>query len=267
MNNRKWGIVKVIVLISVLVPIGLIAYELIYLGKHSVVFLKDYHVGISIIIISYYVILLILVFVWLTVQVKSILTLKNENKKSEVLHLQSQVSPHFFFNMLNNLYGLIDKDVEQSKELVLKLSDLMRYSVYEGGKERVSIQEEVKFLNNYIELHQMRYHKSIDIKFKSKVSDGIKVTPLLLIILLENAFKHGVENMRENAYVYIDLFVDEKQINFKIENNFDQETLELGLGIGLKNLRKRLKLIYPNNHNLDISSSNNIHTAKLRINI
>ena len=147
------------------------------------------------------------------------MVLKNEKTKNELLHLQSQVNPHFFFNMLNNLYGMIDKDTDKSKALILKLSDLMRYSIYEGEKNVVTLEEEITYLKNYIELHQMRYHKKIDIQFNTNLEDSpIKVMPLLFIILLENAFKHGVENLRDNAFISVNITSKNKTILFQIEN-------------------------------------------------
>ena len=95
--------------------------------------------------------------------------------------------------MLNNLYGLVDKDSEKAKQLILKLSELMRYSIYEGQKEYLSLKQEIDFINNYIALHKMRYHKDIHVDFIIKVHDQeLKIMSLLFIILVENAFKHGV---------------------------------------------------------------------------
>lgn len=264
-KKNRWVIVKTIILISILIPISILVYEMIFLQKDSVVFLENYPDNVGVIIITYYLLLLMLGLIWVIAQLKSIWSLKNEKTKNELLHLQSQVSPHFFFNMLNNLYGMIDQDAEKSKTLVLKLSDLMRYSIYEGEKEFVFIQEEIAFLKNYIELHQMRYHKTIDVQFNVIVAERVKIMPLLLIILLENAFKHGIEGLRENAYVYMDLKATETQIEFKIRNNFDPDDSKSDSGIGLKNLKRRLDLVYPKKHELTISTSHDEYTSKLQL--
>lgn len=163
--------------------------------------------------------------------------------------------------MLNNLYGLVAKDPQKAQGLILKLSDMMRYSIYEGEKETVKIQEEIDFLKNYVELHKMRYHKLISVDFHCNIDKNLKVAPLLFIILLENAFKHGVENLRENAYIKISLATSKNEIFFSIENNF--EKTENQYGIGLKNLKRRLELIYPNQHELTFSETENVYQAQL----
>lgn len=203
---------------------------------------------------------------WAFNQGKSILKLKTEKEKTELLHLQNQVNPHFFFNMLNNLYGLVDKDSKKAQELILKLSDMMRYSIYNGQKEWVLISEELSYLQNYIELHKMRYHKAIDIVFSHEIKDeDYKIMPLLFIILLENAFKHGVENLTEHAYVHINMKAENNQIFFNIENNFDPSIETVHKGIGLDNLKRRLELVYPKNHSLSFTKTGDVYKAKLNI--
>jgi len=213
----------------------------------------------------YFPLLLILTARWVFKQTRAILTLKNEKAKTELLHLKSQVNPHFFFNMLNNLYGLVGTDAKKAQDLILKLSDMMRYSIYEGEKELVTLEEEVDYLKNYIELHKMRYHKDIDIKFTSDIAENHKVMPLLFIILLENAFKHGVENLRKDAYVYVNISTQGNDIQFMVENNFDATEITKNHGIGLKNLKRRLELGYLNKHSLTVTSTNEIYKAVLTI--
>lgn len=205
---------------------------------------------------------------WIFNQIKSIIKQKKEKKNIELLHLQSQVSPHFFFNTLNNLYGLIDKDSSKAKQMVLTLSEMMRYSIYDGQKEWVTLEEELKYIKNYIALHKARYHKTSDIQFIHTISkEGVTVMPLLFIILLENAFKHGVENLREKAFVHISLVADAEQISFTIKNNFDptdkKDTEEQS--IGLQNLKRRLALVYPKRHSLTQTINADIYTAQLTL--
>ncbi|MDO6596608.1 histidine kinase [Oceanihabitans sp. 2_MG-2023] len=214
----------------------------------------------------YFILVFITIAHWLFKQIKSIIRLKNEKAKTELMHLKSQVNPHFFFNMLNNLYGLVEKDSKKAQKLILKLSDMMRYSIYEGDKDTVLLSEEVTYLQNYIELHKMRYHKVIDVQFYTDIKDNdYEIMPLLFIILLENAFKHGVENLREHAFVRIHLEVHNNIVNFEIENNFDATQDNHEAGIGLNNLKRRLELVYPKKHTLTISKANNIYNAKLNI--
>jgi two-component system sensor histidine kinase AlgZ len=203
---------------------------------------------------------------WIFGQIKSTLKHKKEKTNIELLHLQSQVSPHFFFNTLNNLYGLVEKEPKKAQRLILKLSDMMRYSIYDGQKEVVTLEQEVEYVNTYVELHTDRYHKKVEVRFSKYVQkEGLKVKPLLFIILVENAFKHGVENLRESAYVRIDLTANEQEISFEVENNFEDNEHGESQGIGLKNLQRRLALVYPKRHSLSYAVANNIYRAKLTL--
>jgi two-component system sensor histidine kinase AlgZ len=202
---------------------------------------------------------------WLIWQVILVVRLRHEQKKTELLHLKSQVNPHFFFNTLNNLYGLIKTDPEKASALVLKLSDMMRYSIYEAQNEGVTLEKEVEYLNNYIELHKMRYHKKIEVAFQVDIQEGYRVMPLLFIILVENAFKHGVENLREKAFVHLVLTTADNEIHFEIKNNFDDSMAPEEPGIGLNNLKRRLALAYENNYQLKLAQHNDEYLATLRL--
>lgn len=218
----------------------------------------------SMIAFVYWSLLIFWALRWAFKQTKSIIRQQKEKKSTELQHLQSQVNPHFFFNTLNNLYGLVEKDSKKAQELILQLSDMMRYSIYDGQKESVTLEDEVAYLQNFIELHKSRYHKAMDIQLNLHfLNEGIQITPLLFINLLENAFKHGVENLRENAYIHMQLMAIKNEVSFVIENNFDPEELPENPGIGLKNLRRRLELAYPGKHSLVMSSDQNIYKAKL----
>lgn len=263
-NKNKWLLITLIA--TAIIPILITAFEIITTGKESVVFLENYNPILGIAIITYYMILVGLGIFWLTKQLISSTKLKNEKAKTELMLLKSQVNPHFFFNMLNNLYGLVGKDAKKGQELILKLSDMMRYSIYEGEKETVTLKEEVDYLKNYIELHKMRYHKKIDINFNCQIEEDYKVMPLLFIILLENAFKHGVERLRDNAYVNINMTTFNNEIEFTVENNFDSSEDVEDAGIGLKNLKRRLELVYPNKHKLSFSKVENVYKVQLTLN-
>lgn len=204
---------------------------------------------------------------WVILQVKFILRLKKEKTQAELMHLKSQVNPHFFFNTLNNLYGLVEQDTAKAQQLILKLSDMMRYSIYEGQNDWVTLADEITYLENYMDLHRMRYHKEIAIRFEVEAEDrSIKIMPLLFIIMVENAFKHGVEKLRKDAFVHIRLKATKQLVDFEIENNFDAEETHGPEGIGLNNLKKRLELVYLNRHELEISPSQaNIYKIRLRL--
>lgn len=266
LKRNNWLLVKIIVLITIAIPLGVLVYEFIILGNESVVFLANYTSAVGIIVMTYYGVLLVLGIIWIINQLKSVLALKNENANTELQHLKSQVNPHFFFNTLNNLYGLVGKDQKKAQELILKLSDMMRYSIYEGEREYVTLEEEIEYLKNYMELHQMRYHKTIDLQFQEDIKkEGLQIMPLLFIILLENAFKHGVENLRENAFVHVKLVANENDINFTVTNNFDTTNISEESGIGLKNLKRRLELAYSDKHSLILTQEGGIYKAHLSL--
>jgi len=266
LNRKQQLIITIVIVISVLFPVLITGYEIFTSEKESVVFLENFNPIIGYILVAYYIFLIAIGVLWIIRQLLLYYRLKNEVNTTELQHLKSQVNPHFFFNMLNNLYGLVDKDSKKAQELILKLSDMMRYSIYDGQKETVLLSEEIDYLKNYIELHKMRYHKPIDVTFDINVKDeGYKIMPLLFIILLENAFKHGVENLRENAYVYIHLTSENNQVKFSIENNFDATQNNEQTGIGLKNLKRRLELVYPRRHDLSVSKQNDNYKAQLTI--
>tara|TARA_B100000809_G_scaffold244464_1_gene270416 strand:- start:99 stop:914 length:816 start_codon:yes stop_codon:yes gene_type:complete len=264
-SRKKWFVIISIAIITAIIPILITVFEVITTDKESVVFLADYPTSIGVLVLLYYALLIVLALFWFIKQVISFLSLKNENAKTELLHLKSQVNPHFFFNTLNNLYGLVGSDTKKAQELILKLSDMMRYSIYEGEKEVVTLKEEVDYLNNYIELHKMRYHKEIDVKFETEIKEDYKVMPLLFIILLENAFKHGVENLSKDAFVYINIKAKENKVFFETENNFDQTLPKEDKGIGLKNLKRRLELVYPKKHSLSFSTKGDVYKAQLTL--
>ena len=205
-------------------------------------------------------------FIWLLRQLIVLFRLKKERTHMELVHLQSQVNPHFFFNTLNNLYGLMEKDVKKAQTMVLMLSEMMRYSIYQGQKSLVTLEEEVTYLKNYMELHKMRYHKHIDLSFTVELWQPTgNVMPLLFIILLENAFKHGVEKLTHDAYVRASLVEDTEYVHFTIENNLDPEEDTHSPGIGLANLKRRLELAYPNAHTLTFQATDDVYKAQLSL--
>lgn len=199
--------------------------------------------------------------------INKIVRLKNEQTQAELLHLRSQLNPHFFFNTLNNLYGLTIKNSKQAPEVILKLSEMMRYTIYQGEKSSVSIKDEITYLKNYIELHKIRYKKSVLIAFNHTIDETLTLAPLLFINLLENAFKHGVDSLEEDAFIKMNLTNDPKVISFSIENNFEKTEKNQKGGIGLANLKRRLFLLYPQKHTLEFMSQNNIYKVILKISL
>lgn len=195
--------------------------------------------------------------------------LRNERTNTELMLLKSQINPHFFFNTLNNLYGLAREKSDQTPELILRLADMMRYTIYQGARDSVSLQEEIAYLQNFIELQELRFQKQVQVTLHISVPKAaqqeMQLPPLLFINLLENAYKHGVENLVDNALVKIDLYADHKQLIFSVVNNFDPEESSEHPGIGLANLRKRLALHYPKQHQLQITRTEQLFSAILTL--
>lgn len=200
---------------------------------------------------------------WIYEQWRWSQNLKADRTKAELDMLKSQVNPHFFFNTLNNLYGLVVEKSPQAHEVVLQLSDMMRYTIYEGQKEEVMLSDEVEYLENYIRLHRLRYQKKVEIDFNEEITKDVSVSPLLFIILLENAFKHGVESCSQDAFVSLSLTANEECIEFEIKNKYEESAAHSETGIGLRNLRKRLEHLYPGKHEFFTQKEKGIYTAQL----
>jgi hypothetical protein len=207
----------------------------------------------------------VLFLLWVFEQWKWVQNLKSEKSETELSLLRTQINPHFFFNTLNNLYALTIKNSKQAPDVILKLSDMMRYTIYEGEKETVRVVDEIEYLSNYIELHKIRYKKSVDITFNHDIDPSSTIAPLLYIILLENAFKHGIETLTENAFIHMNLYEDTDFIHFDIENNYDPNEISESNGIGLKNLKRRLSLLYKEKHKFIVDKTNNIYKVTLKI--
>jgi len=208
------------------------------------------------------------VLLWFYDQWKWFQNLKADKAKAELALLKQQVNPHFFFNTLNNLYGLAKRKSDLAPELILKLSDIMRYVIYKGKETEVPLEEEIEYLENYIELQQIRHHQEVDIQFNKQVQQkGVLIPPLLFIILLENAFKHGVDSLIHNAFVHINLEVTDCKILFEVINNYDVSSVDEIKGIGLENLKKRLEIIYDTSYSLNFITEKDVYKAQLTITI
>lgn len=194
--------------------------------------------------------------------------LRHERTNAELMLLKSQINPHFFFNTLNNLYGLARAKSDQTPDLILRLAEMMRYTIYQGQQDSVSLAQEVAYLKNFIELQQVRFHKQVQVIVNVELQQDIqqlRIPPLLFINLLENAYKHGVEKLADQAFVQIDLNADHEQLIFSILNNVDPEESPKAHGIGLANLRKRLALHYPDQHQLQITQTDRCFSATLTL--
>ncbi|MDF9799298.1 hypothetical protein OKW21_004561 [Catalinimonas alkaloidigena] len=192
---------------------------------------------------------------------------ENEHLKSELTYLRYQLQPHFFFNTLNNIYSLVDQDPSLAQKSIHHLSKLMRYLLYESSIMEVPLTKEVTFIKDYVYLMQLRVPRQTDIQlhFPATIPD-LLIAPLLFVSLVENAFKHGVQ-ISTPSFVHMYLETDEQQIRFMVENSNYPKTGEdrSGSGIGLKNLKKRLKIIYPNRYALNIETDEKKYITQLTI--
>jgi two-component system, LytTR family, sensor kinase len=189
-------------------------------------------------------------------QGKQLAKITVEKVNTEINYLRAQINPHFLFNTLNNLYGLALEKSEKTPEVILKLSKIMDYMLFELDGSKVPLQKDVENLENYIELERIRQGNNAKIVFnKSGTIDTQLIEPLLLLPLVENAFKHGVNQLIEGAYLEITLEVAGSSIRFEVTNNYRQSAAEKQMhsSIGLTNLRRRLELFYPNRYALTIN--------------
>lgn len=184
--------------------------------------------------------------------------LEKERLQSELKFLKSQINPHFLFNTLNNLYSLALQKSDKAPEMILKLAEMMRYLLYESNEKMVPLANEIRCMQNYIELERIRQDERTKINLEINCTEnGKMIAPLLFIPFLENSFKHGVNSNIEAGWINIKL--DEKggELFFEIENNKPAKPLKRGNenGIGLQNVKRRLELIYPQKHELTISDA------------
>jgi len=193
---------------------------------------------------------------------------ENENLKTELSLLRSQVSPHFMFNVLNNMVSLARKKSDLLEPSLIKLSSLMRYMLYETEEEKVSLEKEIDYLNSYIDLQLQRFGKKLMVNVSLDVGDDeYQIEPMLLIPFVENAFKHGT-GFIEGATIQIELTAKKNLLQFNVRNKFDAlsaETKDSSSGIGLNNVSRRLNLLYHNRHSLMITRNNNWFTVSLQI--
>ena len=190
-----------------------------------------------------------------------------EKLQAEVNFLRSQVNPHFLFNILNNLYALTLKKSDLAPDMVLKLSEMMEYMLYDSDDVRVPLEKEINYLQNYIELEKLRCGDHSDIALEIKGSpNGQEIAPLLLLPLIENAFKHGIGKQSDKAWLHGTLNLESAAMNMTVENNKPAIYPKRHKGgIGLANLRKRLELLYPGRYSLQTEDTLTTYKAALYI--
>lgn len=187
-------------------------------------------------------------------------------KEQELNYLKMQIHPHFLFNTLNTMYGFALKKADETPEMILKLSNLLDYLLYQVDKPFVLLKEEINHINDYIELEKMRFNDTLNISFiTNNISEDLKIAPMLLLPFIENSFKHGTIKHRQ-LNININLRCDGQTIHFDIENT-SSKTETTSKGIGLENIKKRLDLLYNNDYTLKVEDENNIFKVTLKLNL
>lgn len=193
--------------------------------------------------------------------------LVKEKVETELNYLKTQINPHFLFNTLNNIYSLARKKADETPEVVLKLSKLLRFVLYETESRSIPISREIEFLQDYIDLQKIRFDKRLNVKFSTSVDEPqTQILPLILIPLVENAFKHGASQSTDSSFVQVDLKLKDSYLNLKVDNSVESANLEKDTGIGLKNLKRQLELSYAE-FELKNEAENGVYKAELNVNL
>lgn len=195
--------------------------------------------------------------------------LRAEKSEAELRALKGQIHPHFLFNTINNLYALARRQSPKTAPVALKLANLLRYVLYESAKPNVQLEQEIQNLRDYLELEQLRFDaERLAVTMQVESDDPHRsITPLLLLPLVENAFKHGVSEQREEAWVGISIALKNSILEVKVENSAIPDRPSNPQGIGLQNVRRQLELLYPGRHDLQVSDLGDVFKVYLRINL
>jgi two-component system, LytTR family, sensor kinase len=196
------------------------------------------------------------------------ISLERDNLHLELNFLKSQVNPHFLFNVLNSIYSLIVEKDEVAADIIVRLSGLMRYSLYETDSEKVPLKRDVEFISQYVELERIRFQSRANISFNSKADfKNYEVPPMLFISFVENAFKHGVSTSGKKSWVNLNFNMEDTSVIFRIENSkpthINHEQVQGG--IGLINVKKRLDLLYPDKHKLIVKNNEQSFLVELKL--
>jgi len=193
--------------------------------------------------------------------------LKEEKMRIELKSLKDHINPHFLFNNLNTVYSLIEKDSKKAEEAIIQLSDILRFMIYQVKQDHVKITEEVKLIENYLNLQRNRIDGDVKIIFDYDIQVDTFIAPLLMMPLVENCFKHGITTQNKNPRIEIRLFSDERKIHFSALNSLNKSKpndKRTG-GSGLKNIKERLEYIYPQKHDFVYTLNENTFHAKIII--
>jgi two-component system, LytTR family, sensor kinase len=191
-----------------------------------------------------------------------------EKLETELKFLRNQTNPHFLFNTLNNIYALARKKADETADVVMKLSKLLRFMLYESKNDQINIRDEIKILDEYIELEKIRYNERLTISFLREIdNENEQIAPLLLIPFVENAFKHGASESRFESFIHLDMKLQNGKLDFYIENTKEQNGEKNGdENIGLTNVKRQLELLYKD-HEVTVENEASLFKVSLKINL
>lgn len=201
---------------------------------------------------------------------KAVISSEKEKLETEIKFLKSQINPHFLFNVLNNIYTLTIIKSDQAPENLMRLSEMLRYMIYDSNDGRVSLQKEVDYLENYISLASLKESRGLNIKVNLNINkSGLKIAPLLFISFVENAFKHSKIEDRQNGFINITLNTNQQNLEFSVENSIPTivSKKDKSGGIGLTNIKQRLELLYPHKHSLTVTEDKNVYSVLLKLDL
>ncbi|NQX38022.1 GHKL domain-containing protein [Pedobacter steynii] len=197
--------------------------------------------------------------------------LKQAHAEAHVRILQDQINPHLMFNVLNHIHILMKKDVDLASVLLVRFSDILRYQIYECNMETVSLEKDVKYLKDLVSVEKIRWGEELEVKCDWNIANGKRdIVPLLLVPFVENAFKHVSRLPASKGYVHLQLNQDGEHLTLKIENSNSVQPSRKNSsnsGLGLENVRQRLKILYPDHHELDIQNTSTLFSVVLNINL
>ncbi len=195
--------------------------------------------------------------------------LQNQKLNAELNYLKAQVNPHFLFNTLHNLNYLTQAKKDEASEVVIRLSNIMRYMIYDSSKSEVPVEKEVGYIKDYLNLEEIRLNNNFDIAFNTEIKNsGVMIAPLILIPFVENAFKHGISDNRPDSWIRMDLKVTAEELSFESINSvYNKKRVEEQSGFGLENLKQRLKLSYPDKFSLEVLDREMEYCVKLKVDL
>jgi len=271
-KNFFYYLISLAITAAILTPIKTLVLYLIsfnepmlqanFIENQAYIFMSSYFIGISATIYH-------IINDWLINQ-REKKELKSQTLQSELKFLKSQINPHFLFNTLNSLYALTIKKSDLAPEIVLKLSEMMRYMLYECNEKEVPLEKEINYIKNYLELEKIRHGSDCKILFNIEGQlENRFIAPLMFIPFIENSFKHGLNKQLGDTYVHIDMKIEGEEIIMLIENSKSHSVpsthKKRSGGIGLVNIKRRLELLYPGKYLLEINENPNNYLVNLSI--